>query len=765
MLPRQSPPTPYKRTIIQDIEMRHYHVFRVWIWEIFFVFLAFGLIVAIAVLLHVKDGKPVPDWGDYISFNALLAILSTILRAALVVTASPDHIPKKMGVQFDAGSRGTLGALLLLPTIIRGDAIALMAIVVLLASFLVGPFVQQASRTEERLFVLPGTNASLPFAHYVPRQGGFVLDNAGSISGVPSQDLVAAILSAVTATDGIENQIRPICATGKCQFSGKNWKDTKNITHSTVGMCNKCTDLSSLTFISEEGTMHLKNAPKEYNITLTNSHDAIIKGTEDLAWLGDLFTPNIRAIFRWAYINSTFLARGNDNKVVAAVCSLYPCLRTYHASIENNRLSESEIRSDLMQLAIPRNSQFVNGTGDVHLGHVSSLLNARYHYAAVKSQCLGKDGTAVYLSQNLTSRPGGATDLDLWDYTDHGGPAPYHPAKQNIAAPEECIYRQNAKFVQAISKLFEEDIFNGRLSVRPSGLQYHKGSNQPSGQHGVLENAGVGGVLRQLCNNGDISFSATESWFHAFSNAMTNRFRFQYGAAVFNSPNPTIPSGHVRGIGEASETLLPGEVLGQTLQTSICVSSRLEWLALPICLTIIAALLTAWTVVTSWRHRHTRPVWKDSILPLIFCSHIIEPTHTTTRLETEAHVVGPFYRRPQPPANTGGDAVRADHHGYGPNHHNGVSYVNGAEDCEDLASGSGLLEASKMKSVGDGILITFRWPANNGKGKGGLEAQSGAEEMAPTTRSLWQRRSWWEKKRRQGSSSDADMDSLLETDD
>jgi membrane protein YdbS with pleckstrin-like domain len=69
--------------------MRHsYRIFRTWIWELFSIILALGLIIAIAALLATYDGKPAPSWGLRFNFNALLALLSTIHRAMVVVIAS-----------------------------------------------------------------------------------------------------------------------------------------------------------------------------------------------------------------------------------------------------------------------------------------------------------------------------------------------------------------------------------------------------------------------------------------------------------------------------------------------------------------------------------------------------------------------------------------------------------------------------------------------------------------------------------------------------
>jgi hypothetical protein len=77
--------------------------------------------------------------------------------------------------QFESGSRGISGALLLLPTVAIKDTVTLVAALVLIVSFLVGSFVQQASRTTTCTFWDPYGTASVPYAHYVPRRGGVAL--------------------------------------------------------------------------------------------------------------------------------------------------------------------------------------------------------------------------------------------------------------------------------------------------------------------------------------------------------------------------------------------------------------------------------------------------------------------------------------------------------------------------------------------------------------------------------------------------------------
>ncbi|KAK8092061.1 hypothetical protein PG997_002422 [Apiospora hydei] len=488
--------------------MQRFHVFRAWKVEILSVLLAFGLITSIAALLTLNNEKPVPDWGNHINFNALLAVVSTVLRATLVIIVSSIISQRKWEC------RGIFGALLLLPTIIRRDAVALSAIIVLLASFLIGPFVQQASHTEECWFALPGPNASLPSAHYVPRLWGY-----SSTRSSPIQELLGLIMSAAMAPDGPGNQISATCITGNCTFSGENQRGTQNTTHSTVGMCNKCVDVSSLDYVHESKTLRLKNVPKKYNIS---DHDylAIIRPIPDLAWLGDLLTPELRAISRWAYINSTSLAKDKSGeKAVAAVCSLYPCLRTYNASITHNQLSEREVRSDPMRVILPE-------------GFPSDLIvqgelwaDPRSQYAAVKSPCVEMDGGAVNLSPNISSHSA-VTELALYDFTDYGL-APYHITRQNITAPEECIYRHDAHFSGFISDTFGEIVFNGYCdySSADGGVLCFTNPDKATDSGDFLDSPGIWGVILALYNNGDAEFSIIARWFDAFANTMTNNFR------------------------------------------------------------------------------------------------------------------------------------------------------------------------------------------------------------------------------------------------
>ncbi|KAJ0156423.1 hypothetical protein CTA2_12779 [Colletotrichum tanaceti] len=658
--------------------MQHsYKIFRSWIWELLSVVIAIGLVIAIAALLATYEGKPAPDWGAHLNLNALLALLSTILRALLVVVVSGVISQRKWGwygrdrdrplsdlQQFDTGSRGSLGALLLIPTVVLKDVVALVAAVVLLASFLVGPFTQQASQTVDCSFPVPNVlNASIPFAHHVPRKPLNTHRNAGPLAVEP--DVVIAVLSGVTAAGGVENQVSASCTTGHCTFSIGDPPEqdvalniSTSTTHSTVGMCSKCTDVASLISRMETGDPILPNGFNLSNeVKGAEGHSALMDTASDFIWLGDMLTPDLRALSRWAYVNVTFLT--NES---AAVCHLYPCMRTYISSVIDNQLVEQEVRSDIMLVedgaALLEPLQAANS----HSNEGSA------HYTTVKSPCRA-DEKVYNALQNTSTRPG-ATKLALCDFTDYGGlsPTPYRSTCQNITAPDQCIYRQDATFVKMVSMVLNDHIFSGICTYLKSTL--HCAKSGWGNTENDLADLGAGTVLRALYNDHDPSFPTTDRWFQSFADAMTNRYRFQFGSPALNlSRRQETPPWN-------QEILPLGQIQGLTWQSMVCVSMRREWLLLPVCLTLITAALSIWTMADDWRHRHHRPVWKDSVLPLIFYRH---------KFESQERGALPN----QPRESTDDE--------------------DGAGAAEQR---NGLLEATEMKDLGFRIPVTFQWPEN-----------------------------------------------------
>lgn len=600
--------------------------------------------------------------------------------------------------KFDSGSRGSLGAMFLIPTVLRDDPITLMAATVLFASFLIGPFVQQASRTVECTFPVPEQHASLPYTHHVSGGWECVTGFESDCMASPSADLISTIMSGVTAPTSLENRVRATCITGNCTFpSGDPIRvqsaDITNdeiSTHSTAGMCNSCTDIASL--VSRQvNNSQTKNESTHYelpnglNFTMyrsTPDRSNIHLKTGNLTWLGDMLTPKLKSMSRWAYANVTFFSvdqyhtffdgatgdwgshidpTGSVN-MTAAVCILYPCLRTYTASVTNDELNEREIESHPMKIDLATST--VSETPSSWSGVNSRYLPTTYRnfYTAVKSPCR-VDGQVYDISTNMSMYDKG-TKLALYDFTDHGNPDSPPYASQDVVAPEQCIYRQDPRSVLSISWMLGEDVFLGlcRLGHNSGGFDNTACARargriyvSTGDSSGGLEKLGFQTTLRTLYNKGNHSFTNVSLWFDNFANIMTNKLRTQYGSAKF------------------SQAELSQEAQGLVWQTTSCVAMHWQWLLYPSALTLVTACLLIWTILANWRHRNNRPVWKESILPLIFYGHSIRSEHSETF-----------------PTPSNEDDIAGE--------------TRGQPRAEKA-----LLEASEMNKIGEKTMVTFNW--------------------------------------------------------
>ncbi|XXH00567.1 hypothetical protein Hte_006915 [Hypoxylon texense] len=697
-----------------------YDIFRAWVWEILSIWFAIGLLSAIAALLISFNGHLPPDWGANINLNAVLALLSTVFRAMLVIVVSQiisqrkwdwyhnDRLRPLADLQrFDTGSRGVLGAVSLVPRVLRRDLIALFAAIILLASFLVGPFVQQASRTISCSHQALGMAASLPYAHFVPRTDGYTNKDGPT---QPTTDTRVTLLSSATAADGVENRITATCATGNCTFPGGDPIDdngTNNLglssdnstSHSTVALCNKCADITSLVSTSSSEFGHMYSLPNGFNISdyIPDFRTVLISPATDLEWLGDKFTSELRTISRWAFSNVTFLTLTPQEcrtsgqlscpgAYQAALCVLYPCLQSYVASVINGELSEELIQSSPMQPNLMPDADDSYSSVESNLEiiqRVSGYDNDQLHYTSVKSPCQVDEAT--YDLQNMSSYPA-TTNLSLFT-TDPGS-----SGVRNLSAPEACIYRHHAKFGKAVTTVFEADLFAGTCN------QYRSFTCLPTSES-VWGGLGSIKVLETLYNNGSANFSLTNNWFESFAKAVSNRYRFQFGSSIYN---------------ESATDLPVGEIQGVAWQASTCVLMQEQWLALPAGLAFAAAILFVWTIASSWRHRHTRPVWKDNILPMLLYSDRLElkdPQILTRHLDRD-------------------DLIK-----------DGTCL----EEHDNV-----LLETTEMEKIAGRTLVKFRWPEN-------AERQSvvGDDSAALAGR----QEKWWVLRRKPRQ---FDTDSLLE---
>ncbi|KAK3941394.1 hypothetical protein QBC46DRAFT_382603 [Diplogelasinospora grovesii] len=624
---------------------RHHHrILRSWRWEFITLLIGLGLVAAMAAILGHFDGQRMPDWGYSINLSTLLAMLATIFRSSLVAVIgqiisqmkwswfmnNPRQQPQPLRhlQDFDDGSRNALGAALLIPTAIRGASpMAALSALAMVLSLAVGPMVQQAIRTTDCIQPASQGNASIPYAHYVPRTGGYHGQGERSVD-VNTQ---LAAYTSITGPTGPGNQITVSCVTGNCTFpdgdpivgndiTPSSDANDEEVSHSTIGLCSRCVNTTSLVQASTagDGFSVFYTLPNGVNITDGPYGVYVNVGTDsNLTWAGHLVTSDLAAASRWAFANVTLLmltqagcgqnytanctapAPGNNGStstgttlrshgVVAATCSIYPCMRSYTTSVANNVLSERPLSSTVAVPAMDNNNNN-SAIGEDYVTGYNALGNVLLHYTAIQSPCR-VNGTVYVTAQNMSSAHN-ATSLRLYERNAEGS-----FEWRNVSAPEQCIYRHNGPFGSALTKLFTQTIFSGSCAVDPHITGPSCG--------GTADQTGLRMWLMNVQNNNSATTESVSSYLDSFTQAMTNKYRVLFGSATYDGyvdPGPDLVE--------------PGEVQGIVWQTSVCTSVQWRWLMLPGALPIVTMALLAWVVGRSWARRFEEPVWKESVLP------------------------------------------------------------------------------------------------------------------------------------------------------
>ncbi|KAF6810638.1 oxidoreductase [Colletotrichum sojae] len=161
--PGRSPDSSKPPSLRHDREGRQLAL-KPWLPEVMLLVAAGALLAAVFAVLCSQNGRLQRDWRLPITLNSLANLLSTLFRAAVVAVAagmicqakwtwfwSDRRSARRMAdlQHFDSGSRGLLGSLQLARTVALRSPSTLVAVFVIVSSFAVGPFVQQAIKTRE----------------------------------------------------------------------------------------------------------------------------------------------------------------------------------------------------------------------------------------------------------------------------------------------------------------------------------------------------------------------------------------------------------------------------------------------------------------------------------------------------------------------------------------------------------------------------------------------------------------------------------------
>lgn len=521
----------------------------------------------------------------------------------------------------------------------------------------IGTFTQLALRTTACPKAVPHAVASIPTAHMFyttdfesfPAIEFFPVRNESDTVTLllPALDVSmnTAIINGLSGLQSLGG-VSPSCDTGNCSFTTYG-----NITHSTLGIESLCLDVSPFLTQTDNSTVFL---PGNRSMPFVWTNYTLPKSTLSISYLvgGD---PGYSMGARWYPLLSFDGGRMTDNLVppsnyiedyeispdlspqeeylikrsfyqqtfmiptlspclersayppsvdpfplvntsscpqlgvtnvstfpgyfsLAAVqCHLYPSVRHYAGSIVNGQIQET-----LVGRPVPLDYATDNAIlkFDRHSEQEYDLL-----YYAFLDPCI-IEGT-VYTNANLSQVPGDRMTIRLGNGSE-------------ITGPNLCLYGASLSSIYALSDVLESSAFN-RVDFDAEPFS----SCLPSADHTGMKCRSLW-WLEPLFNGGNASLDSVSAVMRRMTDAITNQLRMN-GTDWYRNPS---------------------NVTGTAFQTVVCTRFQWFWLLFPAGMVFASAVLlvaTAWRSSGRWRKRLSNhegsevlPVWKSSLLPLLF---------------------------------------------------------------------------------------------------------------------------------------------------
>ena len=565
----------------------------------------------IGILLRFS-GQTVPAWPFGVNLSTLVSILSNISQASIaVITAEAigqtkwHWFKKPRPLQhfnvFDTASVGWIGSIKLLG-VAPASFLALLGIVVPISSLAIGPFTQQAIKLVSCLEIVPDIVASLPVTNSPAVEDDTDIEtDSGDTPYGPSghamrrwADIKMAMLQALQFPDDNSSTVAATCPSGNCTFSS-----FRGITHSSLGICSSCIDTSSLVTCSQgvldPETIHAYSSlnctlPQMLTInvdpfTLSTPVWINISVEYDLAWASQVMNSSFEDVSSASIANITVLAFtqspcSNHSGVVtcphnitlwnsdlfpltvdyqATTCSLYTCVKNYHALVNDGILHEQVISTIPVSKYLPNDGESIVPVSSSNL----TLINI---------PCLFDNKTYVY--ENLSAIPV-SEHLDLIPVYSQGLGSP------PLYVPKNCIYALDGFLAESLQQFISRTLLSG--------------SCFPPSDFSLNVDCGSSWWMTPLFNKGISNLTSISLAMESLATTLTNKFR--------GTSNPWY----------GANTSVQGEVW----QTSVCVSFDWPWLAFPLTVFALTAAQLFFVIAANVKDRD-HPIWKTSTLPMLF---------------------------------------------------------------------------------------------------------------------------------------------------
>ncbi|RGP76972.1 hypothetical protein FLONG3_4910 [Fusarium longipes] len=553
-----------------------------WLWEILSILFALALLVATITIPARHNDKVLKKWPYDIGLNTVVAILSTFMRAAMMLVVAElvgqigwQSLQKPRPVSdldhFNNASRGIYGAIKLFWAV-PPRLTSMIAAIVIILSPAIAPFSQQAVRTVPCTRQGQGS-ATLPVSHYLPSFESATGISANDLAGddlVIESDMKATMVNGLVNPTAKDMAIEATCASGNCTFL----EISKGVTHASAAMCSSCLDISE--FIKLNTTTQ-RNLPR-FNFTLPNKqwfeplqgYHYASTATGDIDWVLSGDSSEFAELAKESVTNLTILSfsqrecknatYGEEDcpedrltkdlekvyrkgSLVAVACALYPCIKQYHAQVKEGKLEEKVISEKLLTTSNRTNFGWDN----------------------VQTPCLfnGKE----YNFDNTSQKAEPSKEFS--EKTING---------KNYTIPYECIYDIAPQYSKTLREFMEGTIFNGMctrvFAARTNVDCKDKWWLNP------FHNA---------------SYEMLDTLMDDFTTAITNKFRTQ----------------------TLYERREEDSVIGSVNETTVCTVFDWRWILLPAGLMAITVALLIHAVIQSYT-KTALPIWKTSILPLLF---------------------------------------------------------------------------------------------------------------------------------------------------
>lgn len=461
----------------------------------------------------------------------------------------------------------------------------------------------------------------------------------------------AAILQGLVDPADERSAITPDCPTGNCTFRSYN-----GITHSSMGMCRKCLDVTRWLYEArpnEGSNTTVYGDPKidgsiEYNLFLPA--DRPLADDMPFLWtsVGGAIVDNMTTSDSMSYAPHTFLNAttlqgwdwllakdGLDDSFRAAVqasvlnfsmitlttddCSWQPALNPEYPGLSLFNVSCSH--SGLNASSYWNIVNVVSATCALYpcvKDYYGEVIDTKYKETVVREtpasrnpqdssfsiapQTLFNDHCVInnqlITLDNISSL---ASPNRIFNSTLVDG--------KNVSVPHECFYEFPGTYIRGIAEYLSKTLTGG--CQMPSTQAFTVSSEPRTWRTVDCQDAWW---LRSLYHDGNATFATINANMEAVTVAMTNELR-RTGSAWDGTPL---------------------YVQGDVSRATVCTRFDWKWLSFPLALLVLTTLMLVIVAVKTLLDKQQTPIWKSSALPLLFTGNGIGMTGAQERVEREA---------------------------------------------------------------------------------------------------------------------------------